>query len=530
MRRWNGWGEEGIFYPISDKAKEFLKRSLGPGIRPKDVSLSEVISQVPPSRLPSHPLVSTNPEQRVRHALGQSLPDWIAARSGNIPAFPDGVAFPSTNEEVQELIKYAKSVGARLIPYGGGTSVAGQLRVLPGGEPVLSVDLQRINQLIRFDEKSHLATFGAGIKGPDLEATLRVRGFTLGHYPQSFEYSTLGGWVATRSVGLQSIWYGRIDELFAGGRLESPVGTLLLPPFPASAAGPDLRQIVLGSEGRLGILTEVTVRVRPLPKVESFVAVFFPSFEDGLKSAKEMVQSGIPLSMIRLSSPEETTVILTLAEHERMIRILESWLSLRGAGENKCLLIIGASGSNDRVRHSLREALSIAKENHGIYVGHKFAREWIRNRFRSPYLRNTLWELGYAIDTLETAGTWTQIPQLIQSIENALRHGLDDIGEKVYVFTHLSHIYRHGSNVYTTFLFRLTYDPEENLQRWKILKDAASRAILACGGTISHQHGVGIDHLPYLEFEKGTLGIKLLQAMCKTLDPEGIMNPGKLIR
>ncbi len=530
MRRWNGWGEEGIFYPISNKAKEFLKRELGPGIQPIDASLSEVVSRVPPSRLPFHPLVTTDPEQRVRHALGQSFPDWVCARSGNIPAFPDGVAFPSTNEEVKELIKYAKSVGVRLIPYGGGTSVVGHLRVIPGSEPVLSVDLQRMNQLIRFDEKSHLATFGAGIRGPDLEAFLRVRGFTLGHYPQSFEYSTLGGWVATRSVGMQSIWYGRIEELFAGGRLEAPAGTLFLPPFPASAAGPDLRQVILGSEGRLGILTEVTVRVRPLPKVESFVAIFFPSFDEGLKASKEMAQSGIHLSMIRLSSPEETTVTLTLAGHEQAIRILESWLSLRGAGENKCLLIIGASGSKDRVKYNLRQALDIARQYRGIYVGRKFAHEWIKNRFRSPYLRNTLWELGYAVDTLETAGTWTQVPRLIQSIENALHHGLEDIGEKVYVFTHLSHVYRQGSNVYTTFLFRLTHDPEENLRRWQVLKETASRAILACGGTISHQHGVGIDHLPYLEAEKGALGMELIRAMCRTFDPEGIMNPGKLIK
>ncbi|WP_324668041.1 FAD-binding oxidoreductase [Geochorda subterranea] len=529
MRRWNGWGDEGVTYPVPAGAWDFLEAMLGPGMTPRDATLPEVVSRVPPSRLPPHPLVSTDPEQRVRHALGQSLPDWIAARSGRVPAFPDGVAFPSTHEEVRELIRYAEAAGARLIPYGGGTSVVGHLAVLPGADPVLSVDLGRMSQLVDFDARSHLATFGAGVKGPDLEACLRARGFTLGHFPQSFEYSTLGGWVATRSAGQQSLGYGRIEDLFAGGRMEAPAGTLLLPPFPGSATGPDLRQAVLGSEGRLGILTEVTVRVRPLPQAEEFAAVFFPEFEHGLEAVREMVQSDVPLSMLRLSMPAETATSLVLAGHEKLMRLLERWLALRGAGSGKCMLILGVSGTRGRVRRALRQALAIAGSHRGVYAGRRFGHEWVKHRFRSPYLRNTLWEMGYAVDTLETAGTWTQVPRLIEAIEQALHGGLADQGEKVYVFTHLSHVYRHGSNVYTTYLFRLSPDPEENLRRWQVLKSAASRAIVACGGTISHQHGVGIDHLPYLEAEKGALGMDLLSALCRTLDPGGIMNPGKLV-
>lgn len=529
MRRWNGWGDEGVTYPVPTGARRFLEEVLGAGIPPRDATLGEVVSRVPPSRLPPHPLVSTDPEQRVRHALGQSLPDWIAARSGNIPAFPDGVAFPVTNEEVRELIRYAQSVGARLIPYGGGTSVVGHLAVMPGSAPVLSVDLGRMNRLLHLDARSCLATFGAGVRGPDLEACLRARGFTLGHFPQSFEYSTLGGWVATRSAGQQSLGYGRIEDLFAGGRLEAPAGTLILPPFPASAAGPDLRQVVLGSEGRLGILTEVTVRIRPLPEAEEFAAVFFPHLEQGIAAVREMVQSAVPLSMLRLSTPAETATSLALAGHERLIRLLERWLALRGAGPGKCMLILGASGTRARVRQALRQALAIARYHRGVYAGRRFGHEWVKHRFRSPYLRNTLWEMGYAVDTLETAGTWTQVPRLIEAIELALRHGLEDEGEKVYAFTHLSHVYPHGSNVYTTYLYRLSPDPEETLRRWRVLKSAASRAIVACGGTISHQHGVGTDHLQYLEAEKGALGIDLLRALCRTLDPGGIMNPGKLV-
>lgn len=529
MRRWNGWGEEGVVFPLSAKARVLLQEQLGPGTPPRDATLEEILSRVPPSRLPPHPLVSPDPEERLRHARGQSLPDWIFLRSGQVPAFPDGVAFPTTNEEVRALLVYAREVGARVIPYGGGTSVAGQVSVLPGEAPVLSLDLRRMNRLLRLDEKNLLAIFEAGVQGPDLEAQLRARGFTLGHFPQSFPYSTLGGWVATRSVGQESLRYGRIEDLFAGGRLEAPVGTLLLPPFPGSAAGPDLRQVVLGSEGRLGVLTEVTVRIRPLPQAEAFAAVFFREFGEGLEAVRRMAQEEVPLSLVRLSTPEETGVSLALTGQSRGLALLEAWLAFRGVRAGRALLLLGASGTRAKVSRVLREALGIARAHGGVYVGQAPGRFWAHHRFRQPYLRNTLWEMGYAVDTLETAGTWSQVPRLLLAVEAVLREALGEEGERVYAFSHLSRVYATGANLYTTYLFRLHRDPEVNLARWRKLKAAASQAIVAHGGTISHQHGVGTDHLPYLEAEKGPWGLEALQALCRTLDPWGLMNPGKLV-
>ncbi|MDI6893471.1 MAG: FAD-binding oxidoreductase [Bacillota bacterium] len=529
MRRWNGWGDEAVTYPVPPGAQRFLEAALGAGAPPRDVALADVVARVPPSRLPAHPLVSTDPEQRVRHALGQSLPDWIATRSGTLVAFPDGVAFPAGNEQVRELIRYARDTGTRIIPYGGGTSVLGHLAAPPGDPPVLSVDLGRMNTLLHLDETSHLATFGAGVRGPELERALGQRGFTLGHFPQSWEYSTLGGWVATRSAGQQSLGYGRIEDLFAGGRLESPAGTLVMPPFPASAAGPDLRQLVLGSEGRLGVFTEVTVRVTPLPAGESFPTVFFPDFECGMRAVREMAQTRLPLSMLRLSTAQETTTNLVLAGRERAIGLLERWLSMRGAGPGKCMLLMGLSGNRALLRQGRRLALEAARSHGGVPGVEAFGREWIRHRFRTPYLRNTLWEMGYAADTLETAATWSVIPGLLEAVEWALREGLAAIGERVYVFTHLSHVYPDGANIYTTYLYRLAADPTESLRRWQTLKGAASRAIVAGGGTISHQHGIGTDHRSYLEAEKGVLGMEVLRSVCRTLDPAGIMNPGKLL-
>lgn len=535
MKRWNGWGDDSVTYSVGEGPQRFLECLVGAGFPQRDATLPEVLATVPASRLPAHPLVSVEPLDRLQHARGHSLPDWVALRSGLIGAFPDGVAYPADEGQVRELLRYAADVAACVIPYGGGTSVVGHINVQGGLPPCLTVDLCRLNHLALFDPVSHLATFGAGVSGPDLEAQLRARGCTLGHFPQSFEYSSLGGWIVTRSSGQQSLGYGRIEKLFAGGRLESPAGTLVLPPFPASAAGPDLREAVLGSEGRLGVLTEATVRVAPLPQREEFHGLFFGSFEEGQQAVREIMQARLPLCMVRLSTAVETETNLALAGHVRLIRALKGMLTLRGIAEGRCMLLIGSAGREGMVSVALGQAKAIARAHGGVHVGQVFGRQWHKSRFRTPYLRNTLWDMGYAIDTLETATSWTEIPGLVKGLEQALRAGLDDVGERVHVFTHLSHLYPYGSSIYTTYLFRSasTGDREadaiETLRRWKVLKEAASRVILAHGGTISHQHGVGIDHLAYLAPEKGPLGMAALGGLCRCFDPQGIMNPGKLL-
>ncbi len=529
MRRWNGWGDDGVRYPLPGSAIRFLEQRLGAGTRPREAALPEVAARVRSSRLPAHPLVTTDAVERVRHARGQSLPDWLALRSGRVDTFPDGVAYPLTADDVCGLLRYAAEVGARLIPYGGGTSVVGHINPVPGDAPVLTVDLSRMNRLHKLDENTLLATFGAGVVGPDLEAQLRARGYTLGHYPQSFEYSTLGGWIAARSSGQQSLHYGRIEGLFVGGRVETPNGALVLPAIPASAAGPNLRELVLGSEGRLGIITEATIKVSPLPERDEFRAVFFPDFESGLSAVREMVQARLPLSMLRLSTPVETETTLRLAGHDRLIGALERYLTLRGMKDGKCLLIFGATGRKAITDAAVKAALGLARARGGIHIGQTFGRQWQKGRFRTPYLRNTLWDAGYAVDTLETATDWTITPAMIAAVETALNDTATGIGESLHVFTHLSHVYPHGTSVYTTYAFRLSPDPDETLRRWQAMKAAASAAVVKYGGTISHQHGVGQDHAPYLAVEKGALGMTAIRDALRTFDPAGIMNPGKLV-
>jgi alkyldihydroxyacetonephosphate synthase len=539
MRRWNGWGEDAITYPLPGTAAQYLETLVGAGLRLEDASLERVLANIPASRPSPYPRLSTDPEDRLRHARGQSLPDWIALRSGRVGVFPDGVAYPVCDEDIRALLDYARRTGTRLIPYGGGTSVVGHINPLPGSAPVLTLDLSRLNRLLDLDETSQLATFEAGITGPEIEKRLNARGYTLGHFPQSFEFSTLGGWIAARSSGQQSYYYGRIENLFAGGHVETPLGALDLPPHPASAAGPDLCQIILGSEGRLGLITRAIVRVRPLPEEESFHAFFFHDWESGAAAVREIAQAGLKLSMLRLSNALETTTTLALSGKESLVEWANRGLSFLRYDEGRCLLITGftAEKKDKAAREQFAAAQEVIRTHGGLWTGTPIGKMWKKSRFLTPYLRNTLWERGYALDTLETAVPWSSVLPTAEETQKVIREGLAEIGERVLVFAHLSHVYKDGAGIYITYLYRRAADPsaslraspDETLRRWQVLKGAASRVILAHGGTISHQHGVGLDHAPFLAAEKGKLGMQMLESVRRSLDPEGLLNPGKLL-
>ena len=529
MRRWNGWGDDGIDFPLNEDMRAFLRDRVGPGTPPADATLAQVCGAIAPSRLTPRRDIDTSPETRLRHALGQSLPDWLKLRYGKIGKVPDGVAFPESGEQVRELLAYAKQTGALVIPYGGGTSVVGHLSAPQTNQPVLTISLARMSRLLDLDRQAQLATFGAGVAGPDLEAQLRAHGYTLGHFPQSFEYSTLGGWVVTRSSGQQSLRYGRIEQLFAGGKVETPSGTLAIPSFPASAAGTDLREIVLGSEGRIGILTEATVRITPLPQREAFHAVFFPSWNAAEDAVRSIAQAKLPLSMMRLSNPVETLTMLTMAGKSRLLDLMQGYLAWRGCRDQKCMLLVGASGEAASVTAAIDQALAVARRFHGVHVGQAIGRKWKHNRFRNVYLRNALWQQGYAVDTVETAVDWPRVGAMMQAIEAAARDAFAACGERVHTYTHLSHIYAQGASVYTTFAYRAAGSHDADLARWQALKGAVCEAIVATGGTISHQHGVGVDHAPYLVAEKGPLGLGAMRELYRHFDPSGMMNPGKLV-
>lgn len=528
MRRWNGWGEVEVDHPLDARAVGFLSDRIGPAIAAgAETALDAIISRVPDSRWPEASF-DVSAVARVRHARGQSYRDWLALKYGRIGPVADAVAYPESHDDVVRVLEVASQRGAIVVPWGGGTSVAGHLDVPGGDRPVLNLSMERLSGLHGVDAATQLATFGAGTPGPQVEAQLRSHGFVLGHFPQSYEYSTVGGWVVTRSSGQQSLRYGRIESLFAGGRLASPRGVLDLRSVPASSAGPDLREFVLGSEGRLGVLSEVQVRVRPIARREDFHAVFFPDWEHGIDAMRHLVQADLPLSMLRLSNEIETETQLTLAGHETTILWLRRYLKLRGSGSRPVMLLVGMTGLDREVQRCRREALTLSKQFRGVHAGRMIGHGWAKNRFKGPYLRNTLWSIGYGVDTVETAINWPKASALMRAIEQAAHDAFADENERVHAFTHLSHVYRQGCSIYSTFVFRCAGDYERDLVRWQRLKSRVSDTIVTHGGTISHQHGVGTDHAPYLPAEKGQLGMDLLRACARELDPGGMMNPGKL--
>jgi alkyldihydroxyacetonephosphate synthase len=529
MRRWNGWGDDSFTMETPASGMAFLESKVAAGPVLADVDFNSVCAQVPATRLPSHQLIDVSVEERVRHARGQSLPDWLAMRSGDFGVFPDGVAYPESTEQVMQLLEFAYANDIHVIPYGGGTSVAGHINPLQSKQAVLTIDMGHMNQLLSLNTESQIATFGAGVPGPQVEAQLRAKGYTLGHYPQSWELSTLGGWVASRSSGQQSLRYGRIEQMFAGCTMVTPKGNLIVPTIPASSAGPDLREVVMGSEGRMGIITEVNVRITPLPQQETFFAVFLPDFEAAKNAVRKIVQNKIPLSMLRVSNALETETQLKLAGHEKQIGLLEKYLSFRGVSNGKCMLTFGTTGDKKQNALSLKQALKILSSFGGVKGPKMMGEKWAENRFKFPYLRENLWLGGYAVDTFETATDWHRVSDQMNAMEEAVRSSLTEEGIVPHVYTHLSHMYTQGCSIYTTYVFPNADSYADTLSRWKKIKAAACKSVANGTATISHQHGVGKDHAPYLAAEKGELGMSTLQNLVEHFDPKQQLNPGTLL-
>jgi alkyldihydroxyacetonephosphate synthase len=529
-RRLNGWGFEGESFPPPKPMRKWLAGWLGRPERRK--TLDPAAIRLPePREIPDLPApVSTDHDDRLRHARGQALPDVVRLRTGALPAVPDAVVRPGTAGEVEAVLRILSREGVRAIPWGGGTSVTGGVNTVPDAAPAVVIDLERLSGLRRLDERSGLATFGAGTLGPAIESALASHKLTLGHFPQSWELSTLGGWAATRSSGQESLGYGRIEDMVAGLELVAPAGRLSLPALPASAAGPDLRQLVLGSEGRLGVITEATVRVRKRPAGRAVRAWLVPSWEEGIEAVRRLTvgaTGSLPLSMLRLSDPQETEVALAvgLGGHA-WAPLARAVLRLRGVGSGSCLLLCGAAGGPRRLRYALKAAQAIVRRQGGVSLGEGPGRRWLADRFRHPYLRDALLDLGWATDTLETAAPWSVLPRLYRAVHRALAGGLT---EEIPVLCHVSHVYADGASLYFTYFFACPEDPEEAVHQWALLKRAASDAIVNAGGTISHHHGVGSWHAPWVPKEMGEAGVRVLAAAARELDPRGVLNPHVLL-
>lgn len=488
---------------------------------PPEPSLEEM--ELPDSRVgeaelgavvgPDH--VHSDLETRLRHLRGKSTTDLLRLRLRDLAGAPDLVVTPGSHEEVQQLLSLCAERRVAVVPFGGGTSVVGGLEPRVGLlRGLVALDLRRLNALLELDEESRLARLEPGLRGPEAEALLNERGYTIGHFPQSFQYATLGGFAATRSSGQASAGYGRFDEMVLGMRVATPAGTLDLGRAPRSAAGPDLRQLFLGSEGTLGVITSLTLQVRPAPEVRVYDGWRFSSFADGVRTLRRLAQDGPLPTVLRLSDEAETA--LNLARPEELGA---------DASPGGCLAIVGYEGSEERVAALWKEAVEVLR-GAGATLEQDAGESWAHGRYRAPYLRDALLNAGALVETLETVTFWSGLMPLYGAVSSALRESLTAQGTPPVILCHVSHVYPAGASLYFTVACAQRGDPVE---QWRSAKAAASDAILAAGGSITHHHAVGSDHRPWFEREVGPIGMAMLRAVKDAVDPEGVMNPGVLL-
>lgn len=547
-RRWWGWGVESHVVP--DATLAFAETSLGALLgaslaRRDPPRIDQVAIAAPRFELPASlaHLGSSARYDRLNHALGKSSRDIARAILGRVPHPPDVVAFPRSEEDVVNLLDYATRERVAVVPYGGGSSVAGGVEPrCDGFERTLSMDLTRMDTLLELDERSRAARIQGGALGPRVEEQLRPHGLTLRHFPQSFEFSTLGGWIAARGAGQQSNRYGKAEKWLLGAKLATPRGAWTTEQFPASAAGPNMNQLVVGSEGTLGIIAEATVRVHPVPEVKDYRGYLFKNFASGAAAVREIVQRGIPVAMLRLSDPDETRFLQGFSgvQHPpgQVTKIGSRLVAWRGYAEERCLLLVGLEGERDVVFESRVATHCACDRNGGFALGRGTGRRWFVNRFKMPYLRDPLLDRGVAVETLETSVRWANLPGLYEDLGAALREALSqqaaDAEARAIVMAHISHVYEDGASLYFTMVF-----PQKRgdtplatasaaAEQWSTVKKAACEAIVAGGGTISHHHGVGTDHAPWMAQEKGPIGFDLLTVLKDRVDPRGVLNPGKL--
>src|SRR5271163_1173033 len=524
--KWNAWGDPHEAKPLSDGIRSLLKQALGvtdstaAELDPDQVSLR--LSQLTDDHREALAAIvgpdycRVGNRDRLLHAGGKSTLDLLRRKDSGVQEAPDAVLLPGAEDDVAAILRYSSQHGIAVVPFGGGTSVVGGLDPIRGTfNAVVSLDLRRFDALHAFDAVSGEAEFGAGVTGPRAEQLLAEHGFSLGHFPQSFEFASLGGYAATRSSGQDSAGYGRFDDMIRGMHVITPAGVLDLGRAPQSAAGPDLRQLLIGSEGVFGIITRVRVRVHPSPDVTRYEAWSFPDFATGTAALRAVAQTGTGPTMIRLSDEAETGVNLATTE-----AIGESQIT------GGCLAITVFEGTAAHAESRHAETRELITAMGGTSLGETPARAWEHGRFGAPYLRDSLLAAGALCETLETATDWSNIPALKAAVTDALTTALAESGTPALVLCHISHVYATGASLYFTVVAGQRGNP---IEQWRAAKTAACDAIVSTGATITHHHAVGADHRPWMRDEVGDLGVQVLRAVKATLDPAGILNPGKLI-
>jgi alkyldihydroxyacetonephosphate synthase len=536
--RWWGWGDPAHARTLGARELRFLADTVGVAERPRPpVALDHV--RLAPAGLSAQALaalraivgadgVREDHAGRVAHAAGKGYVDLVRMRAGEPAGAPDAVVYPGDHEQVRALLDVCAAASLAVVPFGGGTSVVGGVAPLAGEHAgVVALEMGRMGAVLELDRQSHTVRVQGGMRAPALERYLGARGLTLGHFPQSFEYVSLGGCAATRSAGQASTGYGAIDKMVLGLRVAAPAGDIDLQALPASAAGPSLRQLLVGSEGTLGVISELALRVRRAPSERIYEGVFFGALPAGMAWLRELASEHALPDVARVSDEQETAMSLALAGSGGLKgRLGRAYVNARGYRAG-CLAIVGVEGTREDVAYRRGRTLALARANGGLPVGTTPGRAWLASRYSAPYLRDELLTHGVMVETLETAAQWSRLGELHSSVGQAIARALAACGTPGLVMCHVSHVYESGASLYFTFLARQREGDE--IEQWRAVKEAASRAIVEGGGTITHHHAVGVDHARWMEREVGAGGVAALAALKRELDPLGIMNPGKLL-
>jgi alkyldihydroxyacetonephosphate synthase len=548
--KWWGWGDEGVAFTHADKPElgPFLERVLaldveGATFRPVtftdldivEPSLADALrAELEAAVGAAH--VSTDAHDRVLHARGKSLRDLMRHRDGDIGRIPDVVVRPANEEAVVAVVRAALDSDAVVIPFGGGTNISGSLEVpFDEARTVISVDLGRMDRVLAVDEAARLARVQPGIFGPALEAQLAARGWTAGHFPDSFTHSTLGGWIATRSSGMQSDKYGDISDLTRGVRVVTPAGTLVTRPVPHTSTGPSVREMVLGSEGRLGIITEATIHVHRVPERRVILGYLFPDWSRALAAMQEIAAGEASPSVTRVSDAYETrfsfaTKKASSALDRAKSKALGTYLERRRDYdlEAMCLSFVGYEGSKRHVAAQRKHVGRVVSRHGGLCIGSGPGELYDQKKFDTPYIRDFLLDRGALADVSETSAPWSVLPTLYADVMAAARRAFEECGVMGYVMCHLSHSYHAGACLYFTFGF-VPAGEREPLDQYDVVKSAIQQAFVDSGGTLSHHHAVGTEHARWLEEDISAPGVAMLRALFDGIDPGANLNPGKII-
>ena len=548
--KWWGWGDEGVSFTHTDKPAlaPFIKLHLGLDIEAKtsrpvafddlripDSSLEPSLRSALEGAVGSE-RVSTDPLDRVVHARGKCLRDLVRHRRGELGRVPDVVVRPDDEDGVAAVLRVALDTDAVLIPFGGGTNISGSLEA-PESETrtVISVDTGLMDRVLEIDEESRLARVQAGVLGPRLEEQLNARGWTVGHFPDSFTHSTLGGWIATRSSGMQSDKYGDVADLTRAVRVVTPSGILATRPVPHTSTGPSVREMVLGSEGRLGIITEATVHVHRVPERRTILGYLFPSWPEALAAMREIAESEASPSVTRVSDAAETRFSFATRKKPSLLdrlksKVLQTYLERRRNFdlEAMCLSFIGYEGTKDHVAAQRKLVGKIVSRHGGLCVGSGPGELYDQKKFDTPYIRDYLLDRGAPGDVSETSAPWSALSTLYDNVTEAAQRGFDELGVRGYIMCHLSHSYHAGACLYFTFAFKPS-GRRDVLEEYDVVKDAIQQTFVDSGATLSHHHAVGTEHAKWLDQDISGPGVAMLRSLFDGVDPGANLNPGKIV-